>query len=112
MVRQTAVNSEQAVQDIERDLKAYDATITQADDRLRFADLLAMWSAYRDRPENHDRGAEEINALLATMVDWNRLEGVRSIETADVATRTVTATVLAFVMLGDAIREALDPKLR
>ena len=33
--------------DIERDLKAYDATITQRDDRRRFTELVALWSSYR-----------------------------------------------------------------
>src|SRR5712691_8164470 len=33
--------------DIERDLKAYDATITQGDDRRRFTELVALWSNYR-----------------------------------------------------------------
>lgn len=80
--------------DIERDLEAYDATITQTDDRRRFADLLALWTAYRDRPGNHQQGAENINALLSAMVDWNRLEGVRSIALADSTTRAATTTVL------------------
>ena len=86
--------------DIERDLEAYDATITQADDRRRFADLRALWTTYRDRPAKQRQGAERINALLTTMIDWNRLEGVRSIASADSATRAATATVL--FMLGAA----------
>jgi len=88
----------QKAADIERDLKAYDVTITQADDRRRFADLMALWSNYRDRPADHEQGAEAINALLTTLVDWNRLEGVRSIQTADSATRAVTATVILMLV--------------
>lgn len=80
--------------DIERDLKAYDATITQTDDRHRFGNLVALWISYRDGPSHHEQGADQINALLTTMIDWNRLEGVRSTEVADSATRAATTTVL------------------
>jgi chemoreceptor-like protein with four helix bundle sensory module len=45
----------QKIEDIERDLEAYDATITQADDRRRFADLTTLWAIYRDRPETMSR---------------------------------------------------------
>ena len=87
--------------DVDRDLNAYDATITQADDRLRFDDLLARWSAYRAGASDAGQSAAAINALLTTMVNWNRLEGVRSIATADAATRAATITVL--LMLGAAV---------
>jgi signal transduction histidine kinase len=86
---------------IERELKAYDATITQADDRRRFANLLALWRSYRDGAGHDERGADQINALLTTMIDWNRVEGIRSTEVADSATRAATATVL--FMLGTAV---------
>src|SRR5205809_5493892 len=73
--------------DIERDLKAYDATITQRDDRRRFTELVALWSSYRGlqgetaarsepappaemalMPARQERASEEINALLTTMI--------------------------------------------
>ena len=103
--------------DIERDLKAYDATITQRDDRRRFTELVALWSSYRGlqgetaarsepappagmalMPARQERASGEINALLTTMIDWNRLEGVRSIVSADSATRAVSATVLSMLV--------------
>ena len=95
--------------DIERDLKAYDVTITQADDRQRFTELVALWSTYRglqgetasltEPPppgsgalERQEKASAAINALLATMIDWNGLEGVRSIVTADSATQAASVT--------------------
>jgi len=84
--------------DIERDLKAYDATITQRDDRQRFTELVALWSNYRGLPGRPEKVAEEINALLTTMIDWNRLEGVRSTEAADAATLAASATVIAMLV--------------
>ena len=103
--------------DIERDLKAYDATITQRDDRRRFTELVALWSSYRGlqgetaarsepappagmalMPARQERASGEINALLTTMIDWNRLEGVRSIVWADSATRGASTTVLSMLV--------------
>jgi signal transduction histidine kinase len=102
--------------EIERDLKAYEATITQSDDRWQFAELVGLWSHYHDLHSVMVAGqalapsvgvalipapqetSEKIDALLTTMVEWNRLEGVRSIETADSRTRVASATVL-FMLL-------------
>jgi hypothetical protein len=80
--------------DIQRDLKAYDDTITQDDDRRRFTELVALWAKY---PDLHDataaqKASEDIDALLITMIEWNRQEGVRSIQRADSATRAGTRT--------------------
>jgi signal transduction histidine kinase len=107
----------QKAADIERDLKAYDVTITQRDDRQRFTALVALWSNYRSLQGERaspseppppgsgallfgrqEKASEEINALLTTMIDWNRLEGVRSIETADATTRAASATVLSMLV--------------
>ena len=41
---------------------------------------------------------EKIDALLTTMIEWNRLEGVRSTEIADSKTRVASATVLAMLL--------------
>jgi methyl-accepting chemotaxis protein len=86
--------------DITRDLKAYDDTITQDDDRRRFTELVALWAHYADL---HDataaqKASEEIDALLITMIEWNRQEGVRSIQKADSATRAASATVLSMLV--------------
>ena len=80
--------------EIERDLKAYDVTITQDDDRRQFIELVGLWFRYRDLQREACRAGrncaltgqeiwEKIDALLTTMIEWNRLEGVRSIETAN-----------------------------
>jgi signal transduction histidine kinase len=102
--------------EIERDLTAYDGTITQSDDRRQFGELVGLWSHYRDlHGEMAARQAvtpsagvglvpaqqeisEKIDALLTTMVEWNRLEGVRSIDTADAKTRVASATVLSMLL--------------
>jgi signal transduction histidine kinase len=103
--------------DIERDLKAYDATITQIDDRRRFAELGRLWSAYGALHgemaarkaltlsadvamivERQEKVSAEIDELLTTMIEWNRLEGVRSTERADSRTRAASATVLAMLV--------------
>lgn len=103
--------------DVERDLRAYDATITLDDDRRRFVELVALWSTYRElHREAADRSAlassgdvtpatgrqeqvsEEIEAVLTTMIEWNRLEGVRSIEQADSATRAISTAVLCMLV--------------
>ena len=102
--------------EIERDLRAYDSTISQSDDRRRFVDLVGLWSRYRDlhseivaRPALAPSAGvaaiaaqqeipEKIDALLTTMIEWNRMEGVRSIETADSQTRVASATVLAMLL--------------
>ena len=102
--------------DIERDLNAYDVTITQHDDRQRFTELVALWSGYRvlqgemalhgepPAPRSaalrlrREETADQINALLTTMIDWNRLEGVHSIASADSATRAASATVLSMLV--------------
>ena len=103
--------------DIERDLAEYLSTITQSDDRQRFADLVALWASYRDphsetateqtpassaeiapaagRPE---AASDRINALLTIMVEWNRLEGAHSIESANSQTRAASATVLSMLL--------------
>ncbi len=86
--------------DIKRDLKAYDDTITQDDDRRRFTELIALWANYADL---HDataaqKASEEIDALLVTMIEWNRQEGVRSIQNADSATRAASVTVLSMLV--------------
>ena len=86
--------------DIARDLKAYDDTITQDDDRRRFIELVALWANYIDL---HGTGAtqvvaDNVDALLITMIEWNRLEGVRSIRQADSATRIATVTVLSMLV--------------
>ena len=86
--------------DVTRDLKAYDDTITQDDDRRRFIELVALWANYADL---HGSGAtqavsDKIDALLVTMIEWNRLEGVRSIRQADSATRMASVTVLAMLV--------------
>ena len=102
--------------EIERHLKAYDSTITQADDRLQFAELVGLWFHYRDLqgeaaaldalapstgvaliPARQEIW-EKIDALLTTMIEWNRLEGVRSIETANAQTRVVSATVFSMLV--------------
>jgi signal transduction histidine kinase len=102
--------------EIERDLKAYDGTITQSDDRRQFGELVGLWSRYGElHGEMVARQAlapsagvalmpaqleisEKIDALLTTMVEWNRLEGVRSIDSADSRTRVASATVLAMLL--------------
>ena len=86
--------------DITRDLKAYDDTITQADDRRQFTELVALWANYaglQGAPAAR-KASEEIDALLVAMIEWNRLEGVRSILNADSATRAATATVLSMLV--------------
>jgi signal transduction histidine kinase len=84
---------------ITRDLKAYEDTITQDDDRRQFADLVAMWAKYADLRGAiaAQKASEEIDALLITMIEWNRLEGVRSIQKAGSATRVAAATVLSML---------------
>src|SRR5580700_10939654 len=69
---------------ITRDLRAYEDTITQADDRRQFADLVGLWGRYADLHGaiGAQKASEEIDALLITMIEWNRLEGVRSIQKA------------------------------
>ena len=84
----------QKAAEIERNLGAYDVTITQEDDRRRFADLRKLWTAYHDGASDRVRGADEVNALLTTMIEWNRTEGVRSIDVANSATRAATVAVL------------------
>ena len=86
--------------DIQRDLKAYDDTITQEDDRRQFAVLVGMWSQYTrvDDLGAREATAERIDALLPAMIEWNRLEGLRSIEKADSATRAASATVLSMLV--------------
>ena len=102
--------------EIERDLKAYDSTITQPDDRRQFAELVGLWVHYRDlRGEAATLDAlapstgvaltparqeiwDKIDTLLTTMVEWNRLEGVRSIETANALTRVASATVFSMLL--------------
>src|ERR1700676_3413434 len=87
--------------EIERDLKAYDGTITQSDDRRQFAELVGLWSRYGDLHGEmvaRQELSEEIDALLTTMVEWNRLEGVRSIDTADSKTRVASVTVLSMLL--------------
>jgi signal transduction histidine kinase len=83
--------------DIEQDLQAYDDTITQDDDRRQFGELVALWMHYTllHGEIAAQKGSEEIDALLVHMIEWNRLEGVRSIEGADSATRAAAGTVLA-----------------
>ena len=87
--------------DIARDLKAYDDTITQDDDRRRFAELVGLWGNYAGQ---HDAIAEaqwgeKIDALLVDMIEWNRLEGLRSIEQADTVTRWASATVVSMLVV-------------
>jgi two-component system cell cycle sensor histidine kinase/response regulator CckA len=86
--------------DITLDLKAYEGTITQGDDRRQFAELIALWASYVDRHGTiaAPRVSEEINAMLSTMIDWNRQEGVRSIGKVDGATRDASATALAMLV--------------
>ena len=84
----------QKAADIKRDLTAYDDTITQDYDRRQFTELVALWQNYADL---HGAIAAEgaskiIDALLVDMIEWNRLEGVRSIQKADLATRAAGAT--------------------
>lgn len=86
--------------DIQRDLQAYDDTITQDDDRRRFTELVALWANY---PDLHDataaqKASEDIDALLITMIEWNRQEGVRSIQRADSATRAASVTVVSMLV--------------
>lgn len=71
--------------DVNRDLKAYDDTITQDDDRRQFTDLVALWAAYTDLHGaiGAEKASEQIDALLVDMIEWNRLEGVRTIQQAD-----------------------------
>src|SRR6188474_1408436 len=51
--------------DIARDLKAYDDTITQDDDRRRFIELVALWANYADLhgTEATQAVSEKIDAL-------------------------------------------------
>jgi signal transduction histidine kinase len=104
--------------EIERDLTAYDGTITQSEDRRQFAELARLWSNYRDlHSEMPARNAptpsagvaripgpqerklsQEIDALFTTIIEWNRLEGVRSIERADSRTRAASATVVSMLV--------------
>jgi hypothetical protein len=86
--------------DIARDLKAYDETITQDDDRRRFNELVVLWTNYADLhgASATQAASEKIDVLLITMIEWNRLEGVRSIQQADSATRAASATVLSMLV--------------
>ena len=100
--------------EIERDLNAYDATITQDDDRRQFAELVRLWSRYLDAPGEVAGGSapappgavpipapeiwSKIDALLTTMIEWNRLEGVRSVQIADSKTQAASLTVFAMLV--------------
>ena len=86
--------------EIERDLKAYDGTISQDYDRRQFTQLVALWANYADlHGGTAAQGASgEIDALLIDMIDWNRLEGTRSIRQANSATRVASATVLSMLV--------------
>jgi signal transduction histidine kinase len=86
--------------DIKRDLKAYDDTITQDDDRRQFTGLVALWAKYAvlHGAIAAQKASDEIDALLIAMIEWNRLEGVRSIQKADAATRAASATVVSMLV--------------
>jgi signal transduction histidine kinase len=86
--------------DIRRDLKAYDGTITQDTDRRQFGELVALWGNYADLDGAvaAQGVSEKIDALLVDMIEWNRLEGIRSIERADSATRAASVTVLSMLV--------------
>src|SRR5260221_7781690 len=104
----------QRAADIERDLKAYEATITQAEDRRQFAVLGGIWASYREAHDEiasragptpsgslggrSERLSGEVDAVLTTMIEWNRLEGVRSIEKTDAATRAASAAVVLMLV--------------
>jgi signal transduction histidine kinase len=85
--------------DVARDLQAYHDTITQSDDRRRFAELTRLWGSYADGHGTIGelKEAKDINALLGDMIEWNRLEGLRSIQQADSATRRASSTVLSML---------------
>ena len=87
--------------DIAGDLKAYDETITQDDDRRQFAVLVGLWRSYAGQQGaiTESKRAEEIDALLVDMIEWNRLEGLRSTQRADSATRWASATVLSMLVV-------------
>jgi signal transduction histidine kinase len=94
------VSLTQKAADIKRDLKAYDDTITQDYDRRQFSELVASWEHYAVRRGATDgqRTLDAIDVLLVNMIEWNRLEGVRSIEKADSATSAASATVLSMLV--------------
>ena len=105
--------------DVERDLKAYDATITQSDDRGQFAELVASWSRYRDLHERDGRSgcadrlleastvmpgrqAEDLGGNRREADDDDRVEsaGRRSVHPSRLIqqTRAASATVLSMLV--------------
>jgi signal transduction histidine kinase len=85
---------------ITQDFKAYDDTITQGDDRRQFAELVVLWANYINLhgASGAQKASEEIDGRLTTMIEWNRQEGVRSIQKADRATRAASVTVLSMLV--------------